>query len=181
MTKQIKFILNQEQKQELLKVKKQSQSSIIRDRAHAVLLRSQGKKIHEIANILFRSQTFVKESIKSYQQEGIIKLQKHNKGGNSKKLSQEQKDNLKQLLEKEPLNYGFNQSFWSIDLLKIFVKKQFGLIYQSNQSYYDLFRYCGFSFKKPQTKDARQDPVKVEQFKDALKKTYKSTKIRLSW
>lgn len=162
MTKQTNLTLSQEQKQELLKVKKQNQSSVIKDRAHTILLRDQGKKIKEIANVLFRSETFVKESIKSYLSGGIFSIQKHHKGGNSKKLTKEEKEELKKMLEKEPKEYGFNQSFWSIDLLKIFVEKQFKVFYKSNQSYYDLFKYCGFSFQKPKTKDLRQDPVKVE-------------------
>lgn len=173
--------LTDHQQEELLKVKKQNQSSTIRDRAHAVLLRAKGKKIKEIAEILFKGETFVKEAIKTYQEKGILGILDYGKGGNNKKLTKEQKEKLRKLLEKEPKEYGFNQSFWSIDLLKVFVQRQFNVTYQSDQSYCDLFRYCGFSFQKPQKKDIRQDPVKIEQFKDALKKTYKTTKIRLSW
>ncbi len=128
-------------------MKKQNQSSVIKDRAHTILLRDQGKKIKEMANVLFRSETFVKESIKSYLSGGIFSVQKHHKGGNSKKLTKEEKEKLKKMLEKEPKEYGFNQSFWSIDLLKILIERQFKVVYKSNQSYQYQLQPDGKDYK----------------------------------
>lgn len=175
------IILKDKERQELLRVKKQSKSSIVRDRAHAVLLRAKGKRVKDIADVVFRGNTFVKESIKRYVEGGIEKIKEHQKGGNSRKLTEGQKEELKKLLEKEPKEYGFRQNFWSIELLEEFVESRYKIRFKSKQSYYELFKYCGYSFKRAGKKDIRQDPIKVEEFKNGVKKTYESTKIRLSW
>lgn len=175
------IILTDQERQELLKVKRGSKSSIVKDRAHVVLLKAKGKKVKDIADVVFRGQTFVKQGIKRYIEGGIEKVKEHQKGGNSRKLTEGQKEELKELLEKEPKKYGFKQNFWSIELLEEFVEKRYKIRYKSKQSYYHLFKYCGYSFQRPGKRDIRQDPVKVEEFKNGVKKTYESTKIRLSW
>lgn len=174
--------LNQAQKGRLLNIKKKHQSSLIRDRAQAVLARNQGLTIANIAQALSRSEDFIKQSIKKFQ-EGELEIIKFT--GNNRKLSTQQ---VKEIIEtittqcpRELANFKFNTQFWSSDILKKFIKTRYQFEYKTDRSYYNLFKQAGFSFHKPKTKDFRQDPEKIKKFKGALKKSLKSTKIRLSW
>lgn len=170
------------QKEQLIEMKRHHQSSIVSDRAHAVLLRNKGFTIANTAEILFRSDQFVKGAVKRYQQGELTKL---NFDGHNRKLTKQQVDEIIQTIRtqspKELQRFKFNTQFWSTDILRQVVKKNYGVEYKTDNSYYDLFKQAGFTFKKPKTKDFRQDPEKVKEWKGALKKSWQSTKIRLSW
>jgi len=100
-----------------------------------------------------------------------------------KYLTEEQKQKLKKDLNGSPQKLGFNQEFWTLDLLKEYVRNQFKVSYKSNQSYYDLFKYAGLTCQKPRPKDKRQDEKQLKKFMKhtevLLKKGDK--KITLSW
>lgn len=177
-----KINLTTEQKEQLIKIKRHHQSAIVSDRAHAVLLRSKGFTLNETAKILFRSDQFVKDAVKRHKQGELTKL---NFDGHNRKLTKQQADEIIQIIRtqspKELQNFKFSTQFWSTDILRHVIKKNYGIEYKTDNSYYDLFKQAGFSFKKPKTKDFRQDPEKVKEWKGALKKSWQSTKIRLSW
>lgn len=171
-----------EEKQQLLKIKQRGKSETIRDRAHAVLLRSQGFTINNTAKALLRSDKFVKSALRLFKNK---KLTVTNFKNNNYKLSLNDRENvIKMIKEKAPNeleNFQFKGQFWTTDILKTVIKKLHKIEYKTEKSYYDLFKAAGFSFHKPKTKDFRQDPEKMKTFKDALKKSSKTTKIRLSW
>lgn len=177
-----KINLTTQQKKQLIEIKRSHQSAIVSDRAHAVLLRTKGFTIAKTAEIIFRGDQFVKGAVKRYKQGELTKL---NFYGHNRKLSKQQTDEIIELIRtqspKELRNSKFNTQFWSTDILRQVVKKNYGVEYKTDNSYYDLFKQAGFSFKKPKTKDFRQDPEKVKEWKGALKKSWQSTKIRLSW
>lgn len=171
-----------EQKEQLIKIKRSHQSAIVSDRAHAVLLRNKGFTLAQTAEILFRSDQFVKGAVKRYKQGELSKL---NFDGHNRKLTKHQTDEIIQIIRtqspKELQNFKFNTQFWSTDILRQVIKNNYDIEYKTDNSYYDLFKQAGFSFKKPKTKDFRQDPEKIKEWKGALKKNWQSTNIRLSW
>jgi transposase len=174
--------LNSEQINKLKKIKHESKSEVIRDRAHAILLRNDNYTVDNIAKALFRSPNFVKEAIKRFNKN---KLDKTELKGNNHKLSDENKSEIlamiKEKCPKDLKDFKFATQFWSTDILKQIIKKKYGFEYKNIQSYHNLFKQAGFSFKKPKTKDFRQDPEKIKKFKGALKKSLETTKIRFSW
>lgn len=177
-----KIKLDLTQKQKLLKIKRKHQSSIIQDRAHAVLLRNEGFTLANTAKALSRSDKFVKNSIKQY---GLGQLNKLNFNSNNHKLTNELKKEIIKMIRRQCpkalKGFNFKTQFWSTDILKEVIKRKYHIEYKTDKSYYDLFKCAGFTFHKPKPRDVRQDPEKIKGWKGALKKSYKSTKIRLSW
>lgn len=178
-----KVKLKSKSKQKLLRIRKESQSAIVRDRAHAVLMRDEEFTIADTAKALSRSDKFVREAVKKYRS-GEIEDLNFNCNNCSKLSDGKKKEIIKIIQDKCPKDlkeFKFTTQFWSTDILKQVIKKKYGIEYKNTQSYYDLFKKAGFSFKKPKIKDFRQDPEKIEEFKGALKKSSKTTKIRFSW
>lgn len=180
MTTKIKLTLKQ--KQQLLKTKKKHKSVLIRDRAQAVLARGEGLTIANIAKALSRSDDFVKRAIKRF---NAGKLEKIEISGNNHKLSNKQRKEIIKMIRhqcpKKLNGFNFKTQFWSTEILKEVIKEKYHIEYKTDKSYYDLFKQAGFTFHKPKPKDFRQDPEKIKSWKGALKKSYKSTRIRLSW
>jgi len=182
MPTKTKMELNQEQKHYLLTLKRKHPSSLIRDRAQVILAREQGLTLANIAKALWRSDDFVKQAIKRFKNGELeqIKLT-----SNNHKLTKEQRQEIIELIKtqcpKELRDFHFNTQFWSTDILREVIKRRTNVEYKTERSYHNLFKQAGFSFHKPKPVDFRQDPEKIKEFKGALKKTYKSTRIRLSW
>ena len=174
--------LKEKQRQELVQLKRKTGSNLIRDRAHAVLLRNEKRTIHDTARALLRSEEFVKQAIRRYKQG---ELEEVKTSSNHYKLSKEQRQEVLEMIwqesPKELEGLGYQTQFWSSEILKEVIKKRYEIEYKTQKSYYDLFKEAGFSFHKPKTKDFRQDPEKVKAFKGALKKNSTNTRIWLSW
>lgn len=177
-----KIKLTPKQKQHLLAVKRTDKSSLIRDRAQAVLARNEELTIANITKALQRSDKFVINSIKLFKAD---KLEQTNLDSNNHKLSNEKRKAIIKMIQKEcPKDlkgFQFKTQFWSTNILRIVIKKKHKVEYKDNKSYYNLFKQAGFSFHKPKTKDFRQDPEKIKKFKGALKKSSENTVIRMSW
>jgi transposase len=177
-----KVKLTPKQKQQLLKIKRTHKSNLIRDRAHAVLLRNQGLTLKNTAQAVLRSECFVKQSIKRFKQG---ELEQTALSGNNFKLSEEKRKEVIRMIQtkcpKELKGFKYHTQFWSTDILKTFIKKKYKLEFKTDRSYHNLFKQAGFSFKKPIAKDFRQNPEKIKKFKGALKKSSTITRIRMSW
>lgn len=178
-----KIKLNKIEKQKLLKIKQKSPLETIRDRAHAVLLRHQGFTIKQTAKALLRSDKFVKHAAKLHRQGKLTET--HFQGNHHTKLAKQQRDEIVSIIKdkcpNELTDFKFKEQFWTTDILRLVIKRKYGVEYKTEKSYYDLFKAAGFSFHKPKTKDFRQDPAKMKEFKGALKKSSTTTRIRLSW
>lgn len=177
-----KIKLAKKEKQQLLRIKKKSESELVRDRAHAVLLRNNGLTIENTAKALLRSEDFVKRAIKRFAENELEDLKL---AGNNRKLSKQQREEIIGIIKtKTPQDlkdFKFKEQFWSTDILKSIINKRYETEYKTEKSYYDFFKQAGFTFHKPKAKDFRQDPEKIKKFKGALKKSSTTTKIRLSW
>ena len=174
--------LTKKEKQQLLKIKQKGKTDTVRDRAHAVLLRGSRFTIKNKSEALLRSDKFVKNATKLYR---MGKLKETHFNGNNRKLTKKQHEKIIKTIKtktpKDLKDFKFKTQFWTTDILKRVIKKRCKIEYKTEKSYYGLFKQSGFTFHKPKTKDFRQDPEKIKKFKGALKKSSKTTKIRLSW
>lgn len=177
-----KIQLNNQQIQELKNIKRTDKSEIIRDRAHAVLLRNQGYTLENTAKALMRSKEFINQAVHKFKKG---ELQEIKLTSNNRKLTTQQREETIKIIQKKAPNglkdFKFKEQFWSTDILKAIIKKKYKIEYKTDKSYYDLFKQAGFTFHKPQTRDFRQDPEKMKEFKGALKKSSTTTKIHMSW
>lgn len=173
--------LKPEEVKKLRQLRKYHKSSIVRDRAHVILLKAKRKTIKEVSEVLERSQNFVKNALFLYKQKGITGLLVLHKGGNNRKLTLKDKERIKSDLEKSPQDYGYQEEFWTLKIFKDFLFKKYQINYKSDQSYYDLLKGAGYSYQRPLKKDKRQDPHMVKRFEKNIKKNSKNIKIRLYW
>ncbi len=176
-----KIKLTKKEKRQLSRIEKKSKSGLIRGRAHAVLLRNNRLTIENVAEALLRSEDFVKQAIKRLDKGGLEDLKLI---GDNRKLSKQQREKIIEVIRtktpRDLKDFKFKARFWATDVLKGIIKKRRGIEHKTEKSYYDFFKQAGFTFHKPKTKDFRQDPEKIKKFKGALKKSSRTTKIRLS-
>lgn len=81
----------------------------------------------------------------------------HSDNHNASKLTEDQLQQVKDTLSQPPYVYGIPKEFWDVATLRDCVSTEFGIIYESPESYYFLLRFSGLSFKYPDTFDQRRD------------------------
>lgn len=142
----------------LLQWRKDSSSLLLRDRAHAALLNSQGLSAHRISKLLFRTEKTVRNwlaAFKKYRPSSI--LTKYRGNTNASKLTPKQKEQIKKVLSQPPSDYGIPKEFWQVKDLKRYIKTEFGVVYESDRSYHFLFKLSRFSWKLPDKFDIKRD------------------------
>ena len=140
---------------------RKSQQRLVRERAQAILSANKGFSAYQISQILLRSEKTVREWIRAYQRRGIGSLFPTYKGDNAAKLTREQKQQLHDVLTKPPSAYGIPQKFWDISSLKQYIHAEFGVEYESDESYRLIFILHNYSFHVPDTFDRHRDDTKV--------------------
>lgn len=115
----------------------------------------------EIARQLGVSRATVSDWAKKVEVEGIQGLRKRTAKGGSSKLTNEQKQRLKRLLDRGALVHGFSTDRWTLERVRQLIQKEFKVSYHRN--YLNrLLRQLGFSPQKPL-------PQAVEQEKELVK------------
>ncbi|MFZ2887053.1 MAG: IS630 family transposase [Minisyncoccia bacterium] len=137
---------------------KKSGTALIRQRAHAVILFSQGRAAPDIASILLTGEDTVRTWIHAFEEERIASIFPAYSGNdNAAKLTDNQRDEIAQTLKKPPSETGLPTAFWSVARLKQYLKAEYGVVYESERSYHHLFALSGYSFKLPEGFDKRRD------------------------
>jgi len=136
---------------------RKSQKPLIRERSQAALSFSRGIGIYEISIVLMRSEKTIREWIKEFQRRRIASLFPSFKGENAAKLTRSQKQQLQTVLSSPPSDYGIPTKFWDISALKTYVKAEFGVEYESDESYRLIFKLHRYSFHLPDVFDVRRN------------------------
>jgi transposase len=142
---------------------RQAECSLIRERAHAVILSDQKRTAADIALILMRSQETIRGWLNDFDKRRIAFIFHKYDGNNASKLTIKQKEEIKKTLSKPPSDQGLPKEFWDVPSLKEYVKGSFGVVYESERSYHYLLRFSGLSFKLPTPFDKRRDIEKINQ------------------
>lgn len=171
--------ITQEERGLLLHWRRHGCSPLIRDRAHAVLLNSQGQSANSIAKILFRDEESTRLWLSRFKEVRISSLfSKHKGNHNASKLTPKQKETIKKVLSSPPSKYGIPKEFWSVKDLKKYIKAEFGVIYESDRSYHFLFKLSGFSWKLPGKFDIKRDDrfvrKRIKEIREEIKPFLKS-------
>lgn len=122
-------------------------------RAIAVRMAVEGKFYHEISKILGVSEFFVGHWKKQFQTKGIEGIKLGHKGS---------KGYLTALQKTEVIEWLKNKEYWNLDELVTYVEREFGVIYKSKQSYYELFERAKISWKKTQKINPKFDEELVK-------------------
>lgn len=141
---------------------RKSGCALIRERAHVVLLSSQGRKVHDIALILMRKQDTICQWLNAFNQKGLSSIfHKYEGNTNASKLTQQQRKEIAKTLRKPPSTQRLPKSFWDVPAIKSYLKGQFGIVYESNRSYHYLLKFNGLSFKLPALFDIKRDQDQI--------------------
>ena len=172
-----KFILTQEERQELLGAYRTCKDAATRTRYQAVRLYGAGYPEEEIEQITGCSRSSLMEWCQAYRADPAQGLVDKRAGGNRAKLSELQIEELQQMLHqytpKERL--GSNASsvdgqYWSVEDLVQVVRERYGVEYRSRTSYIHLLRFCGFSYQKTEKVFKSRSEMKVAEFEEQLEK-----------
>ena len=108
-------------------------------RAIAVRMALSGKLYYEISKILGVRELFVGDCKKNFKTQGIEGIKLGYKGSPGY-LTKRQTDVVVEGLK--------NKEYWNLEELVTYLEQEFGVIYKSKQSYYELLTRANISWKK---------------------------------
>ena len=135
-------------------------------KALAVKLVYQGYLYDEIQIILDVSRGSITGWKQAYEEGGIDRLRLNYKGRKSYLLGKQREEVLSWLQTKEN---------WEISELEYKLAFEYDVVYESKQSYYDLFEEAGISWKKTTKLNPKADPEAVAAKKKRLKHCWQTT------
>lgn len=137
-------------------------------RALAVQMSQRGHTYRHIRDILQVSVGFITASYQRYERSGVEGLRSHYWGSQGY-LNAEQKQSLFRWLD--------GQDAWTLQEVIDQIEDEYGVVYQSLQSYYGLLKEAGFSWKKAQPAHPDKDEALIQEKKEKLKSYWQ----RIEW
>ena len=133
-------------------------------RALAVQMLSKQIPRGKIIEILGVSGSFIIKWKNAFALDGVEAL-KLKYSGSKGYLSSDQREEICQFLN--------SKNTWTLEEIKYYVAETYDIVYQSDESYYELLRQAGMSWKKTQKKNPKKDPDKVENRRLEIEKLLK--------
>jgi len=121
-------------------------------RATAVEMYLQGYKHREIQDILGISSGFISKWTQLYQLMGVEGLQLAHQGSIGY---------LDSIQRQTVIAWLQSKVAWNLTELQNHIQDEYGFVFKSKQSYYDLFQAAGISWKKTQKRNPKADPALV--------------------
>lgn len=150
------------EKKLLLQHYRKARDTLIGQRAHAILLNSDGYSAYEISKILYRTEKTVREWIKRFHQERIGSLfPRYRFNQNAAKLTSKQKKEIEKVLSKPPSDYGIPKEFWDVSSLRSYIKAEFDVEYESEESYRLIFKLGNYSYHLPAKFNIKRDEKRI--------------------
>jgi len=122
-------------------------------RGLAVKLSLEGWTYETISSILGCTPGFVSQSKQAYTSDGVAGLLLKYRGSRPF-LNQEQRDVVVVWLKQ--------QEQWSLSRLRQYIEQTYSVVYESDQSYYDLLHEANITYKKAQASNPKRNDEKVE-------------------
>lgn len=142
---------------------KKSGTLLIRQRAHAVILATDGYSVPEIAGILFVQEKTVRAWMRTFADERVSSIFPRYTGNtNASKLTREQLAEIKKVLKKPPSDTALPAAFWSVAHIRKYLSATYGVVYESDRSYHHLLAVSDLSFKLPEGFDRRRNEELVK-------------------
>jgi transposase len=148
-------------------------------RLQAIRLFGTGHPVAEIAEIVDTSIPSIYRWSMEYQQDGLRALESKYEGNqNAAKMTRAQKADLREKLKQyrpdqvlSPEIRVSQGQFWTISDLQIVVKQWYGVRYQSETSYRNLFHECDFSVQRMTGQyRSRASQQEIADFEEQLEK-----------
>ncbi len=172
-----KFRPTEDQVNELTGAYRQCTDGPTRTRYQAVRLYGTGYPVEEIQKITGCSTTSLMEWCRAYADHGITALQDGRLGGNSAKLTEEQRADLETRLHDYTPHAVLGTAtqtaegqFWTVEDLQKAIAQWFGVQYASRTSYTRLLHTCGFSYQRAEKVFKSQRPLQMAEFEEQVEK-----------
>jgi putative transposase len=122
-------------------------------RALAVQMVQQRHKHRQIQSVLQVCSAFISKWNRLYKQQGVAGLRLRYQGSQPYLNAKQHQQVLAWLEEK---------NYWNLEELQTYLEVDYDIVFQSKQSYYDLFTQAGISWKKNQRSNPKKDPEQVK-------------------
>lgn len=143
----------------------------MRARAQVILMSIERLSVPSIARLVWYEEQTIREWVTAWEEMRMSSIFVHYTGNeNASKLTKAQKNEIRETLEKPD---GLPFEFLSLPALKEHVNTTFGVVYESDQSYYYLLHHCGLSWKLPSPFDRRRNDALVAERMTALRREIK--------
>lgn len=138
-------------------------------RAGRALKRLQASRLYgsrralvDIQQITGAGENTIRQWTMAYRASGLAELRSKWHGKNANKLTDEQRQQIKQRLHHyRPVDLHLSAGeYWAVSDLRVAVERWFGVVYQDATSYQTLLHRSGFSYQRP-TKGDRSRPGEV--------------------
>jgi transposase len=163
MAKTTKINISGLEKELLKQYAKSAPLVLLRFKSQAILLAANGVAAEVIADYMDRKPRTVSLWISDWRNRRLSSVfTGHKDNNNAGKLTRKQFEEVKQTLQEVPTEHGLPKEFWDVPQLKQYIKAEFGVVYESDESYYFLLKFSNLSFKYPDTFDRKRDEELIE-------------------
>lgn len=137
-------------------------------------MREKGMKLADIGDIVSRDEHTITKWIKDWSHIRMASIfTGHQNNGNASKLTKTQRREIKETLEKPPLEQGLPKVFWDVPTLKEYVSAKFDTVYESDRSYHFLLKFSRLSFKYPDRFDQRRNEEQIAERMEVIREEIK--------
>mgnify|MGYP003406533963 CR=1 FL=1 len=133
-----------------------------RVRAGRLLLK--GKTPPEVAKAVGAPRQTVYRWLSVLQEYGIDGLRAMSKGGRPARITGEQLETLRELLQAGPIANGYGTDLWTLKRVRLLIEKHFGIAY-SDVHVWRILGSLGFSSQKPEKRAIERNEEAVVQWK----------------
>ena len=142
-------------------------------RLYAVYQLALGQSSRQLEDLYNTSFKQITNWVHRFERDGIAGLADRTGRGRVSQLDEKQKSTIANLLGNEsPAEYGYNSATWTGPMVIEWIKNKYGIEYKKAQVY-NIIKALGFSYQKGRGIFPEADIQKQEEFKEALKKTYR--------
>ena len=135
-----------------------------------------------IAIVVGRSEYTVEKWLRAFYQRRMASIfTGHKDNENAAKLTKQQKQQIKEVLQQPPSHFGLPKEFWDAPQLKQYVKATFGSIYESDKSYHFLLKFSDLSFKSPDVFDRRRNEQLISERMQSIQSEIKFLRQQSDW
>ena len=146
-------------------------------RFQAVRLYGTGTPLQTILKATGCSISSLREWVRAYRLAGLAGLVDHRTGGNSAKLTSDQRQEVEARLHQftphqilGTATHSASGQFWTVADLEVALRRWYGVQYQSRNSYCNVLHACGFSYQRTEKVFKSQRPAEIAAFQEMVEK-----------
>lgn len=162
--KKNKLFLNEVSLDTLMDLYKNETHPKAKIRLLCAILRKKDKTEAEISEVTNMPIQTVSDTLKRFEQRGLEGRYSIKQKGQPQKLTPKQRNQIKRILAKSPMEEGLPFVVWTSKLVQYIIKKKFKIGYVLRQIY-NLMRSFGFSIQRPRLEHIKANKQLQSEFK----------------